>query len=176
MLNQKKIVQITDDEYPLHPRLDFDCVGQIYALHKRYDFNEIKLDNSYCHSWDDELELLYANFDIAVILPLYLLDHSGLTVSSNPFGCRFDSGQLGYIFITKNRLRQAFNCKYITRNILAKGIECLKSEIKMLDQFLNGDIYVVRVLDENSNIIDECGSIYGYDAAQEIANELKLTA
>ena len=33
------------------------------------------------------------------ILPLYLYDHSGLTMSTNDFGDRWDSGCVGFIYM-----------------------------------------------------------------------------
>ena len=36
-----------------------------------------------------------------VILPLYLYDHSGITMSTGPFSCPWDSGQVGWIYASK---------------------------------------------------------------------------
>jgi hypothetical protein len=33
-----------------------------------------------------------------VILPLYLYDHGGITISCSPFSCPWDSGQVGWIY------------------------------------------------------------------------------
>ncbi len=36
-----------------------------------------------------------------VILPLYLYDHGGITMRTNPFSCPWDSGQVGWIYAPK---------------------------------------------------------------------------
>lgn len=41
-----------------------------------------------------------------VMLPLYLLDHSGLTMSTRDFHDKWDSGQVGWIYATHDRLRK----------------------------------------------------------------------
>ncbi len=38
-----------------------------------------------------------------VILPLYLYDHSGITMSTGAFSCRWDSGQVGWIYAEKKK-------------------------------------------------------------------------
>lgn len=173
MLHDNLSLKISIDEFPMHPRHDFDNLTQIYALHKRYAFSEIKLDNSNCNSWTDEYKLICKAFDIALILPLYLYDHSGLTIATEPFSCRWDSGQLGYIFITKDNLRKSFSCKRITHNILSKAKESLNAEIKIFDLYLRGEVYIVEVMDDSKNVLDSCGSIYGHQYAQKIGEELK---
>ncbi|SNS23209.1 hypothetical protein SAMN05446037_1006135 [Anaerovirgula multivorans] len=53
-----------------------------------------------------DAELLSIISEYAVILPLYLYDHSGITMSSSPFSCQWDSVQVGWIFCTKERFRE----------------------------------------------------------------------
>jgi len=38
-----------------------------------------------------------------VILPLYLYDHSGITMSTSVFSCPWDSGQVGWIYASKQK-------------------------------------------------------------------------
>lgn len=48
-------------------------------------------------------ELLEIIEQKAVILPLYLYDHSGITMNTCGFTCKWDSGQVGWIYCTKER-------------------------------------------------------------------------
>lgn len=47
-------------------------------------------------------ELIALCKDKVAILPLYLYDHSGLTMSTNDFGDRWDSGCVGFIYMDKD--------------------------------------------------------------------------
>lgn len=47
-------------------------------------------------------ELIDLCKDKVAILPLYLYDHSGLTMSTNDFGDRWDSGCVGFIYMEKD--------------------------------------------------------------------------
>lgn len=69
--------------------------------------------------------------DNLCILPVYLYDHSGITVSTSSFSCRWDSGQVGFIYVTKDKAGDDWGC----------AEACLKSEIETLAQYLEGDVY-----------------------------------
>ncbi|MBY0379691.1 MAG: hypothetical protein K2P99_04755 [Burkholderiales bacterium] len=170
---QNLTVDIIVDDFPIHPRENSENLGQIYALHKRYQFSEIKLDNSQCNSWQDEYSLIRKELDIALILPLYLYDHSGLAISLTPFSCRWDSGQLGYIFVTKKRLREFFDCRRISRNYLEKARKSLDLEVAEYNLYLQHEVYNVAVLDNTKQILDSCFGIYGYQNAQAIGEKMK---
>ena len=45
-----------------------------------------------------ELFSLVEQMDGMVILPLYLYDHSGITMNTCGFSCPWDSGQVGWIY------------------------------------------------------------------------------
>ena len=58
------------------------------------------------YPWEEleDSELLAIIQSNVVLLPLYLYDHSGITMSTKPFSCRWDSGHVGWIYCTKERL------------------------------------------------------------------------
>jgi hypothetical protein len=48
-----------------------------------------------------------------VILPLYLYDHGGITMSTGSFGDPWDSGQVGFIYVSKEKARKEFGSGFI---------------------------------------------------------------
>lgn len=74
-------------------------------------------------------------------LPLYLYDHSGITISTSSFSCRWDSGQVGFIYVTKERLRKEYGWKKITKQRADKIYGYLRSEVETYDQYLTNDVY-----------------------------------
>jgi len=85
------------------------------------------------------------------ILPLYLYDHSGITMSTTSFSCGWDSGQVGYIYLTKEKWD-----KEVDRDFVQE--ECAKyltAEVETYDQYLTGQVYgklLHRVDDEDFEI------------------------
>jgi hypothetical protein len=60
------------------------------------DFIDAALDTS-------ELQDILDDLGKYVILPLYLYDHGGITMSIGPFSCPWDSGQVGWIYAPKQK-------------------------------------------------------------------------
>ena len=97
-----------------------------------------------------------------IALPLYLYDHSGISISTSPFGCRWDSGKVGYIYVTKEKVREEYGWKRITKEREEDILTYLDGGIKTLDQYLQGDVYRFTLEDDGEEI-DSCGGFYGDD-------------
>lgn len=144
---------IEQDTYIESPR-DWDNLGIFAMAHKRYNFAD-KGQNF--NSWE---ALEQSTIDAAVKLPVYMYDHSGVTINTTGFSCRWDSGQIGYIYATGDAIKKEFGD--ITPDILEKVKSILEGEIKTLDQYLTGDVYHYNVKN-NGQSVDGCGGFYGYD-------------
>jgi len=95
-----------------------------------------------------------------VLLPLFLYDHSGLTMMTSGFSCRWDSGQVGWIYTTKERILAEYGGKYLTKKLRARAEGVLRSEVKVFDQYLSGEVYGY-VLEGPDGDLDSCWGFYG---------------
>jgi hypothetical protein len=141
------IINYDEDCYD-SPRED-DNLGTMLCFHRRYNLGDSEqllnkkgyyYDSDNYDSWDEMEKAIKKENDIAIILPLWLHDHSGISMS---FGrtCSWDSGQVGFIFIDKETIRKEYNCKRINKKLLLKVEEILKSEVKYYDTYLRGEVY-----------------------------------
>jgi hypothetical protein len=96
-----------------------------------------------------------------ILLPLYLYDHSVITISTGPFNCPWDSGQVGFIYVSKENVKKEFNWKKLNKNRIDKVVDILKSEVKLYDDYLTGNVYGFNVKDPNENDLDSCWGFYG---------------
>ena len=101
-----------------------------------------------------------------VMLPLYLYDHGGITMSTTPFGCRWDSGQVGWIYVTREVALKEFGGKIFSKQLKAKVLNLLEGEVKTYDQYLTGDVYGYTV--EGEHCDDSCWGFFGDDFSQMI--------
>lgn len=99
-----------------------------------------------------------------MILPLYLYDHSGLSMSSSSFACPRDSGQVGYIYVSHAKLRGECGDDW-----LENGTKCLQGEVDTYDQYLRGDVYGYDIVDSEGNSLDSCWGFFGYDFCESEA-------
>ena len=101
MTTDNVTIVITADSDPENPR-DWDNLGTMAAFHQRYRLGDTDhgIDHRDYSSWDEmEAAIIRANPG-CVILPLYLYDHSGIRMNTSGFHCPWDSGQVGFIFVS----------------------------------------------------------------------------
>lgn len=94
-----------------------------------------------------------------VVLPLGLIDHSGISMyvgsgahAQDPGG--WDSGLVGFIFDTAATREQI--------GTPPESVErCLRQEVEIYDQYLTGQVYAYTIEDEDGNIVGGCGGFLG---------------
>lgn len=150
-------VQVYRDENATSPRWE-DNLGTMVLFHNKYI-----LGDKHNHTLESLNEFLEYNSDGIVAVKVYGYDHGQLTISNKPFSCKWDSGTLGYIFVSKLDAMQAFNEKEWSKELEDKVTKALIQEIETYDQYLEGDIWGYIVLDEDGEEIDSCWGFYGDD-------------
>jgi len=159
-------VKVIQDMHPSNPRTEWDNLGTMACWHGRYELGDEQPNQ-------DPEEWIKENVPKgSVVLPLFLLDHSGITMSTGSFGDPWDSGQVGIIFATPEQIREAYMVKRITKATRAKVEACLKSEVEVYDHYITGSVwgYVIEKHSECDSCghaepehIDSCFGFYGYD-------------
>ena len=81
------------------------------------------------------------DLDSVYRLPLNLYDHSGITISTGSFSCPWDSGQVGWVFAPRKRIRACFGWTKMTPARLERVKEALEQDVETYDQYLRGDVY-----------------------------------
>lgn len=166
-------IEIIPQDSPECPRT-WDNLGTMVCQHRRYNLGDKHdYDLSDCNSWSDvQKELGY----LPIILNLYLYDHSGITMSCTPFGDKWDSGQVGFIFASKESLLKEYGM--VDEDIIKKAQSVLEGEVETYDQYLRGDVYGYRISEvsvcghghEHMEEVDSCWGYYGEDACMEEAD------
>lgn len=123
-----------------------------------------------------------------VYLPLYLYDHSGITISTGSFGDRWDSGQVGYIYTDKKTI---FDCggktqnekgnyvKVTNRNWKEAAYKWMQGEVDDYDMYLTGEVYGVIIEeynaeDEDWEEKDSCWGFFNNKWGDELIKEVAL--
>jgi hypothetical protein len=159
-------VSIEQDDSPDSPR-EWSCFGKMLCCHRRY-----QLGDKHKMSPEEVRRYVQEDEEVALAIPLWLYDHSGITMragDSNPFQCRWDSGQVGWVVVTKNEFKKEF--KRITAATRKKARELLLSEVAAYDQFIGGDVWQYAVKDQKGEVLDSCGGMYGFEYCKKEAKE-----
>ena len=172
----KYTVKIVRDEDSSSPR-EWDNLGTFVNFHSKYnigdenektDFIEyMEQKFNFNEDYDDQqtyIDRMMEKFsEKHIVLPVYMYDHSGITINTTGFHCPWDSGQVGFIYVSKEKVRKEYGWKLITKKRIETIEHWLNNEIKILDQYLTGEVYGFEIEDENEDIIDSCYGFYGMD-------------
>lgn len=191
-----------------NPR-EWDNLGTMVCSHGRYNLgDEQDFKPEYANNWGEHIAEYFSQesgIDIdpgnyqksvekilnwvsenVVINNLYLYDHSGITISTSPFSCRWDSGQVGFIYCTLKQAIEYFSLPADStwdtaieewygenkgQQVSLKTVveRMLNGEVETYDQYLTGDVYmfIVEEWDPTPGVgwvhLDSCGGFYGTD-------------
>ncbi len=167
-------IKISQDELPMNPRTEWDNGTVMICFHGGYDLgdkHDFKQENY--SSWDELKEAIIKKHKPLAILPLYLYDHSGITMNTTGFSCRWDSGQVGFIFVNEKKCKEMGWTKKWAKD-LSNGLDekykgktreeiltdFMVSDVETYDQYLTGDVYRFDIdgIDDGS-----CGGFFGSD-------------
>jgi len=101
--------------------------------------------------------------DVVVCVPIYLYSHSGMTISTSPFSCQWDSGCCGFAVVTKADIRKMQGIKRVTQKHIDDAARYLEGEVETLDQEMRGDVYGFTIEGDDELQEDSCGGFYGSD-------------
>ena len=96
----------------------------------------------------------------AIILPVFLYDHSGLAMNTVGFHCPWDSGQVGFVYATLEAVRTEFGVKRVTKALREKAEDILRGEIVSYDAYLGGRVYGY-VIEWDGEEVDACWGFVG---------------
>lgn len=147
---------IEQDQFPEDPR-SWDNLGTMLCCHRDYQLGDCNSNREteeqlaeICRKYgksDEEIdEMTFAeevqfilNQDNICGLPLYITDHSGISMQTYRFDA-WDSSFVGLIFVEKD-FYLAQMCLKDEEDWKAKAKETLKSEVETYSDFLEGNVY-----------------------------------
>lgn len=174
------IKYLVQDEDCISPR-ENDNLGTMICFHPRYNLGDkheystpeeamINLAENYVDTVEIEekeneeiQKIVEKNY---LMLPLFLYDHSGITMNTTGFSCRWDSGQVGIIYVSHKAIKE----EYGTLDI-EKATKLLQCEVSEYDKMLTGDVYglVSETYTKDKEQIDHdsCWGYFGREYALE---------
>jgi len=161
-------VRIELDADPDSPR-EWSNLGTMTCYHRRYALGDTQDQTEI----DGLLKTLNSiKRDGGVYLPLYLYDHSGLVMSTKPFSCPWDSGQVGYIHVSGKKIRAEYQVKRINKTLRDQIIEYLEGEVETYNQYLQNDVYGYTIENQDGEELESCWGFYGIEYASKEAEQV----
>lgn len=163
-----KLIQDFEAESPR----DWDNLGTMVCWHNRYNLGDeqpkespyeyrLALASVYKptldeHVSDEQDQIIDTVLDEHyIILPLYLYEHSGITMDTSGFSCPWDSGQVGFIYIDIIDAKREMRWEKLSPQRRQQLIKQLMGEVEVYDQFITGDVWGFEVVREARSIEDD---------------------
>lgn len=161
-------INIYIDENAINPLEDWDLLTTFVTFHRCYNLSntkEFKTPEDFLEFWKENKRHL-------IVLPLYIYDHSGITISTGKFSCHWDSGQLGWVYYDKrNKSKDGYK-----KNLPDKEFEkYIKQDVQLIDDYLQGEVFGFEILNKDGEQYDSCWGYYGGDSIKRIISEGKDT-
>jgi hypothetical protein len=168
---ENQTVEIYVDDNPVDPR-EWDNLGMMVFFHGRYNLGDKHEFNQFVQNekwYDDTPEhfLEYLDDHKTIELPVYMYDHSGIALSTNRYGVfadPWDSGMLGFIYVTYEKVRSEYGWKNLTQQRIQKIKDYLQAEVDVYNWYVQGRAYGYHLICNFCNEhIDSCWGFYGED-------------
>lgn len=154
-------IRIIQDDNCENPREAWDEASKMVCWHRRYTLGDKHqfLDPEEFREWIKQVPG-------SIVMDLYLYDHSGISISARSFIGRaqhaeWDSGQVGYVYMTPDMIRENFCTERITKAIRERAIGLIENEVKVYDDYLRGYVYGYKVEEADGEEIDSVWGYYG---------------
>lgn len=91
-----------------------------------------------------------------ILLNVFMYDHGNVSFSTADFKDRWDSGQVGVIYVTKEKIRHEYGAR-ITARTVRRVMKYLLGEIEVYSSWASGDVYWFAVEDKDGEDEHSCG-------------------
>lgn len=161
---------------PMNPRTEWDHATTL-ALpgHRQYDLGDDDARQRYgwCESIEELANALHDDGYVSIV-PVYLLDHSGLALrAGRGFGDvdpgEWDSGIVGFGAMSAEQWKACQGTDWQGDTAQGKRMrEIIVGEIDEYGQYLTGDVYGCVVTHSGTGeIVESCWGFFGYNYALE---------
>jgi len=102
------------------------------------------------------------------VLPIFMYDHIGRTIKTQPFTCPWDSGCTGFVYVSKEVFCNS-GYYYVKKSWPAErrrglAVQYLTSCVAELDAHMTGQVYGYTIVDtETGDQVDSCWGFVGDD-------------
>jgi hypothetical protein len=167
------VIALHYDEDPIDPIEDGWGLGTMVFMHRNHSLgHKHALKRDAFKTWDEVKEHLIKKEKAIAILPVFMYDHSGITINTTGFSGDWDWGQIGWIYTTAEAVRRYSGAKRVSKQMKSSLADTLKKEIEVYDGYLTGQVYGF-IIDPDNDGDGEYDSCWGYYDKDEAIKEAK---
>lgn len=150
-MNKTHTLKLYPDQDVTSPR-ENDNLGTLACWHRRYTLG----DEQPREQPVDYQEALPEN---SLVVPVYMIDHSGIALSTRDFGDPWDSGQVGIYHVPATKIVEEYGED--TPETRQRALEVINAEIEEYSDYVQGNCWGFEILNAEGEFVDGCGGFIG---------------
>ena len=185
-------IKIEYDDCSESPRIFNDNLGHMVFWHRRYNLGdkhnydadnffyelaeelgiETEFYNEKTEEWEylDKEKVKVLVEEKVIIYQVSMTDHSNISLYMGSPRDRWDSGILGFTYVTLEEVEKEYGV--VDAKTIKQAKEILEAELETYNMYVNGEIYwcLIEKINkceccgqENYDEVDSCGGFYGYN-------------
>lgn len=168
-IKHKYEIKFEQDNYLESPR-EWSNLGSFYTTkNNRYIKSEIEIEDfEFGSDAGSDIERLSKLGYIAI--PVSIYDHSGWTVFTGVAN-GWDSGCIGFYVVSREKIREDFECKRISKKLLTRVKNIMESEIKEFDRYVQGEVWGFEIT-KDGEFFDSCWGFYEQDKFEDFRDNM----
>lgn len=164
-LKDGHVLQMSYDRSAESPR-EWDNLGTMAIFHNRYNFGDdaekVSFSSADFPGWKEMEEFITIKLKAVICLPIYMYDHGSITINTVGFSCPWDSGQVGFIYVTEAQMKDNYGEHYTPEDI-ERARKVLVGEVETMDQYIQGQVFSFRIVKDGAQVGESCCGFYGDD-------------
>lgn len=142
-----------------------------------YDFSIDEIEFGTFATWHRRMNLGHINGaegrefcedlgDAVVKIPVYIYQHGGFVLSTGPFSCPFDSGQVGWWTFTSEDIKSIYGED--TEDARKKAAVGVLDALQHINDVYSGNVWGFEIIDFDGEVADSCWGFIGDGAIESM--------
>jgi hypothetical protein len=144
-----------------NPRKYCENIGTILYASSRYILGDKQADGDEIGAIERDPQFVY--------LPVYTYMHGpgNVALSTHSFGCPWDSGKSGIIYVSRADAASAWELPELTPEIESAVLVALREEVSEFSDYLSGNVWGFVIRNLKGEVIDSCWGFVGDEGRSE---------
>lgn len=150
-MDNQLTLRIYQDPDTTSPR-ENENLGTLACWHRRYTLGDEQPKQDPMEYQDDLPK-------DSLIVPVYMIDHSGIALSTRDFGDPWDSGQVGIYHVSPEQIVASYGED--TPETRATAQKSIEAEISEYSDYINGNCWGFEILNAEGDHVEGVGGFIG---------------
>lgn len=156
-----KVDYDTDCDFLLQEAVN--SFGKFCSWHRRRNLGTLNRDEAIDYIDDAPEDSLK--------IPIFIYEHGGCILSTSPFSCPWDSGQVGLWIITSDEIIEMYGED--NESARKKAFESISNTVQYMSDIISGNVWYYEIEGSDGDVEDSCGGFVGDESLHDMKSHVQ---